>query len=152
MSRQYRLGLVAAAVAVVVAVIVIVQVTGDDASPETVATPSPATTAATSGTEPEAQETGTQAPPSKPQTISIVVRNGRVRGGLVHATLAQGQRAVILVRADVEDEVHLHGYDVMRDVAPGAPARIAVRANLPGRFEIELEDRKLQIGELEVRP
>ena len=150
MSRQYRLGLVAAAVAVVVAVIVIVQVTGDDASPETVATPSPATTAATSGTEPET--TGTQAPPSKPQTISIVVRNGRVRGGLVHATLAQGQRAVILVRSDVEDEVHLHGYDVMRDVAPGAPARIAVRASLPGRFEIELEDRKLQIGELEVRP
>jgi hypothetical protein len=48
--------------------------------------------------------------------------------------------------------VHLHGYDVMVDVAPGKPARLRFKATIPGRFEVELEDRGLHIAELEVRP
>jgi hypothetical protein len=56
------------------------------------------------------------------------------------------------VRADVSDHVHLHGYDIMRDVSPGRPARLRFRATIPGRFEVELEDRRLQIAQLEVRP
>jgi hypothetical protein len=56
------------------------------------------------------------------------------------------------VRSDVADHVHLHGYDLMRDVAPGAPAQLVFTADIPGRFEIELEDRHLQLAELEVRP
>jgi hypothetical protein len=52
----------------------------------------------------------------------------------------------------VSDHVHLHGYDIVRDVAPGRPAVIRFRATTAGRFEVELEDRGLQIAELEVRP
>jgi hypothetical protein len=48
--------------------------------------------------------------------------------------------------------VHLHGYDLSADVAPGAPATIRFEANAPGRFEIELENTGVQIAELEVRP
>jgi hypothetical protein len=58
----------------------------------------------------------------------------------------------LLVRSDVADHVHLHGYDIFRDVAPGAPARLAFRATVPGRFEVELEDRGIQIAELQVTP
>ena len=54
--------------------------------------------------------------------------------------------------SDVADHVHLHGYDLMANVAPGAPATIRFTADAPGRFEIELEDLGLQIAELEVRP
>ena len=46
----------------------------------------------------------------------------------------------------------MHGYDLMADVAPGKPVTIAFDATAPGRFEIELEDHKLPIAELEVRP
>ena len=48
--------------------------------------------------------------------------------------------------------MHLHGYDLMADVAPGAPATIRFTADVPGIFEVELEDRGLHIAELEVRP
>ncbi|MBA2384839.1 MAG: hypothetical protein H0V68_09300 [Actinobacteria bacterium] len=54
--------------------------------------------------------------------------------------------------SDVADEVHVHGYDVHADVARGQPATIEFTADVPGRFEIELEERGLQIAELEVRP
>jgi hypothetical protein len=59
---------------------------------------------------------------------------------------------VLIVRSDVADHVHVHGYDLMQDVAPGAPARISFRADAPGRFEVELEDRHLPLTELVVRP
>jgi heme/copper-type cytochrome/quinol oxidase subunit 2 len=64
----------------------------------------------------------------------------------------QGDRVEIVVTSDVADHVHLHGYDIMRDVAPGKTARIRFRANVPGRFEVELEDRGVQIADLTVKP
>jgi len=56
------------------------------------------------------------------------------------------------VKSDVTDHVHLHGYDIMRDVVAGGQARIAFKAAFPGRFEVELEDRGIQIADLTVRP
>ncbi len=84
--------------------------------------------------------------------VSITVREGRAVGGIRRITVRKGQRVVLLVRSDVADEVHVHGYEIRRDVGPRRPARIAFRARVPGRFEIELERRHRQIAALEVRP
>jgi hypothetical protein len=84
--------------------------------------------------------------------VEVDVRGGRVAGGVRTVEVEKGERLLVVVRADVSDEVHVHGYDVSRVVAPGTPARIPLRATIAGRFEVELEDRKLRILELEVRP
>ena len=39
------------------------------------------------------------------------------------------------------------GYDIIRAVAPGKPAQLVFTAEIPGRFEIELEDTATQIAE-----
>jgi hypothetical protein len=111
-----------------------------------------ATTTATTPTTADGTTTRRMPQPARPTTIRITVRGGRVLGGLRRATLEQGKRAVLVVRADVADHVHLHGYDIMRDVSPGRPARLRFRATIPGRFEVELEERRLQIAQIEVRP
>jgi hypothetical protein len=67
-------------------------------------------------------------------------------------SVKQGRKVVLTVRSALADHVHLHGYDLMADVAPGAPGTIRFTASAPGRFEIELEEHGLPIGELEVRP
>lgn len=85
-------------------------------------------------------------------TVRIVVRGGKVDGGPKRTTVKKGQKVALVVKSDVADEVHVHGYDKSVDVKPGKPARIVFVASLPGRFEVELEDRGLQIGDLEVRP
>jgi hypothetical protein len=90
--------------------------------------------------------------PAGPTTVRVSVVGGVPEGGVVRESTDKGDRVVVLVRSDVADEVHVHGYDLMRDVAPGAPARIPFRATIPGRFEIELEDRGVQIAELTVNP
>jgi len=58
----------------------------------------------------------------------------------------------LVVSSNVADEVHLHGYDLMRDVAPGRPLRLTFVARLSGTFDLELEDVRLGLGELSVPP
>jgi hypothetical protein len=56
------------------------------------------------------------------------------------------------VEADVADHVHVHGYDILRDTEPGQKIRVSFRADIPGVFEIELEDAGLLLTMLEVTP
>jgi hypothetical protein len=133
--------------AVLVAALVLAGCGGDDEASDTTAetTTTETTTAATT------TETTTTVPvPAGPTTVRVTVVGGVPRGGIVRAEVDKGDRVVLLVRSDVSDHVHVHGYDLMRDVGPGSPARIAFRATLSGRFEIELEERGVQIAELTV--
>ena len=92
------------------------------------------TTAGFSGVLVEAKVTG-----SNVQTASQ-----RVRVDL-------GQKVRIQVEADRAEEVHVHGYDLKGDVAPGKPAIIEFTANVPGVFEVELEEAGLKLFELQVQ-
>ena len=83
-------------------------------------------------------------------TFLVVVRDGKPAGGVQHFEARKGGRIVLSVRSDVADEVHVHGYDLMQDVAPGKPVEIRFRATIAGRFEIELEDSGTPLAELEV--
>jgi len=104
------------------------------------------------------EQATTEAPPptttEAPATVEInyVIVGGQPQGGIARDSVARGRNVVITVTSDVADHVHVHGYDLMADVAPGAPATIRFTADAPGRFEIELEDSGVQIAELEVRP
>ena len=95
--------------------------------------------------------TETPPPPPGPTEIRITVVNGAPKGGIARENVKKNDRVVLVVRSDVTDHVHLHGYDLMRDVAPGKPARLPFKATIPGRFEVELEDRGVQIADITVR-
>ena len=114
-------------------------------------TAAPATEAATTAVGTEAVVTP---PPPRPRpqatTVRITVRNGEPVGGIQRPKVQLGKTLTLIVEADVADEVHVHGYDVKRDVAPGEPARLQFRTDLAGRFEIELEDAQVQIAQLTV--
>ena len=127
---------------------------GDDneAASTTAVTTSAATTT-------EAPPATTEAPPATtteaataPVQVDVVVVGGEPKGGIVRESADRDSKVVVTVTSDVADEVHVHGYDLMADVAPGAPATIRFTADAPGRFEIELENTGVQIAELEVRP
>jgi nitrous oxide reductase len=88
----------------------------------------------------------------QPTFVRVHVVGGVPHGGIVRMTVKKGDRVVIIVTSDVADEVHVHGYDIMRNVAADGTARIRFEATLPGRFEVELEDRGVQIADLTVEP
>jgi hypothetical protein len=56
------------------------------------------------------------------------------------------------VTSDVADEVHLHGYNLKRDVAPGSPARLPFRSTIVGTVEVELEQRGLPLARITTQP
>jgi hypothetical protein len=122
----------------------------DGATVATTTNPEPTTEPGTTSSEPPAPPP--TSPPPGPRRIRITVRNGRVLGGVQRPRLNVGDRIVLVVRADVSDHVHVHGYDRFADVGPGRPAQLALRLTIPGRVEVELEDRHQLIAELEVRP
>jgi heme/copper-type cytochrome/quinol oxidase subunit 2 len=135
-----RLLIVGTALAVAVGLYLVFR---PDDTDEPTATPPPATT------ETATTVTTTAAPPPPPPAqVRIVVRGGLPVGGPRRVTVARGRRVVLNVTSDVSDHVHLHGYDLMQDVGPGMPARIAFRATRPGTVEAELEDRGVQIARI----
>jgi hypothetical protein len=123
---------------------------GDDEATSTTTT-EPTTTTTTTTTEPPTTTTTTP-PPAGPTVVRVRVVGGVPKGGIVRETVSKGDRVVIVVTSDVTDHVHLHGYDIMRDVGPGRIARLPFRATVPGRFEVELEERELQIADISVTP
>jgi hypothetical protein len=144
--------LIAAGGVVVAAVLFLLLRPGDDDASTSPPPPPPPTTPATVPTEPT--EPPPPPPPPRPTVIRvpIAVRGGTPVGGIRRVTVARNRDVLLIVRADVSDHVHLHGYNVMRDVGPGAPARLQFRATIPGRFEVELEDAGLQIADITVNP
>ena len=124
--------------------------------------PAPATTAATTeaATTTQAATTAaatTEAPPATtaptaPTTIAIAVAGGQPTGGIQRVTLSKGEKVVLVVTSDVADEIHLHGYDLSADVAAGGSAEIPFTADTVGTFEVELEERGVQLAELQITP
>jgi copper(I)-binding protein len=110
------------------------------------------TTTETSTESTTTESTTTEPAVEQPTVVRVAVVSGSPKGGIVRETVDKGDRVVLVVTSDVADEVHLHGYDISRDVVAGGTARIAFKATLPGRFEVELEDRGIQIADLTVQP
>jgi FtsP/CotA-like multicopper oxidase with cupredoxin domain len=83
--------------------------------------------------------------------IEATVTGDKVETASRRVRIDRGQKVRIRVQADRAEEVHLHGYDLSADVAPGRPAVIDFTADAPGVFEVELEQAKLKLFELQVQ-
>ena len=83
--------------------------------------------------------------------VEVTFRDGAVQGPTRY-TVTRGQQVRIVVHADVTDEVHLHGYDLLADVSPSDPARIDFVANAAGVFECELHHAGEALFQLEIVP
>jgi len=83
---------------------------------------------------------------------AIRVSGGQPVGGVSTISVHKGEPVLLVVTSDVRDEVHVHGYDLHKDVSPGGTVRFAFRATIDGVFEIELEKRATQIASLQVQP
>jgi hypothetical protein len=98
-------------------------------------------------------ETGTtQTQPSAPAIRTVRVVNGQPQGGVKRLEYKKGDTIRFKVQSDVADEIHVHGYDLMKDVTAGGSVSFSFTASIEGRFEVELENAGTQIAELEVDP
>lgn len=151
--RGMRLLIGVGAVIALVALFLVLR-PGDDTDGSTGTTSTQETAPPTIEPIPTETETETATTATGPASVplDVTIRDGAPVGGIVRVTATKGDIVVVTMRSDVTDHVHVHGYDLTADVAPGKPARIRFTAALTGRFEIELEDRGKQIAQLTVLP
>jgi len=88
----------------------------------------------------------------EPQTREFDVRMSGRSTEPSEITVTEGDRVVLWVTSDYARELHLHGYDIERKVAPGEPAKLSFEADLTGRFTIEDHETEEDFGTLVVRP
>jgi hypothetical protein len=64
----------------------------------------------------------------------------------------QGDRARFKVVSDADHEIHLHGFDVAKDVKAGGSVTFNVKTDAPGIYEFEIEETGTKIGQVKVEP
>ena len=122
MGRNQRIGLLVGAVVIVVIAIVVIGGGGND-------------------------KTKTA---SGPQTVTVV--NGKADGGVKTITYNKGDTVDLTVKSDTADEIHIHGYDLHKDVPKNGSVHFTFPAKLDGKFVVELENAGQQIASLQVQP
>jgi len=83
----------------------------------------------------------------------VVDKEGHPVGGIRELVYRRGDRIHFKVEVPFQEEVHLHGYDVVEEVPKGGgTVTYDLPAEIEGIFEAELEGQGEQIVELEVEP
>jgi hypothetical protein len=141
-TQAARAGITVVALAALVALFVVLAGGDDDGTDS--ASPQPRS--------PQGSTEGQPPEPQRPTIERIVVRGGKPVGGVKRLEYASGERVRFSVRSNVADEVHVHGFDISKDVAAGGSVRFGFPADIEGVFEVELEDSQLEIAELRIKP
>ncbi|MEP6761888.1 MAG: hypothetical protein ABJA93_11065 [Sporichthyaceae bacterium] len=81
----------------------------------------------------------------------MALTNGKVVPATHRVKVAEGTQVRLLVTSDKADEVHVHGFDILKDVSAGQQATLDFTADQTGVFEVEGEQSGLQLLQLEVR-
>ena len=84
------------------------------------------------------------------QTIRVDVAGGAPEGGVRRVEAELGSVVALMVTSDIAEEVHVHGYDILRGLSEGNPAHFAFTASIPGVFEVEFEGSGRLLLQLEI--
>jgi hypothetical protein len=96
--------------------------------------------------------------PANPKKLSpqpvpqVVVMGGEPQGGVVDLEFEQGDEIRFSVKSDIDEEIHVHGYDVSKPIKAGSQVTLKFPADITGIFEVELENSAVPIAELQVNP
>jgi hypothetical protein len=145
MSRGQRFTFLG--IAAVIAVVAVILLAGgddetSDAGKSASSNATPTATATTADGTPEA--TATPKPKPKPPLLKA--------GQEKALNYEQGETVRFRVVNDEAEEVHVHGYDIKKELEPGKVETVSFKATIPGIFEIELEGSGTLLAQLKVVP
>jgi heme/copper-type cytochrome/quinol oxidase subunit 2 len=88
---------------------------------------------------------------AKATVINVSVKDGKVIPKAHRVKVKADSSVRIMVTSDVDDEVHVHGYDIEREVSAGQPVSIEFTADQTGVFEVETHETGLLLLQLQVQ-
>ena len=151
MRGNQRILVIAAAVVVVVVAFIVINPGGDDNKTSATSTPTTAAQPADTTSTP-AETTSTPAADANAVDATVKVVDAKPDGGIETINAKKGQTLHLTVDSDTADEIHVHGYDVKKDVEAGGSVTFDIPLKIDGIFVIELESHGEQIAKLVVEP
>jgi hypothetical protein len=93
------------------------------------------------------------------RTFDFEFANGKAVGGAKDVSATQGDHLTVTLRTDVPAELHVHGYELAKDIDAGGTGSIKFTADTTGEFEIEAhhlvhgeEETGVELATLQVNP
>ena len=83
-------------------------------------------------------------------SFEVVYSNGTVEGGPQQVEVELGSMVALTVTSDIDEEIHVHGYDEYLNISAGETTTLIFEARIPGVFEAELEGNGQRLIEFEV--
>jgi hypothetical protein len=148
MSRGQRLTFLGIAAVIAVVAVIVLAGGGDDSedgssNAAATATATPSATATTGGA---AAEEGTPTPNPKPKPVLLKAGSEKA------LNYEQGETVRFRVTSDVPEEIHVHGYDITKEVPAGETVNVSFKADINGIFEIEFHNSGALLAQLKVVP
>ena len=84
------------------------------------------------------------------RSLDVEIRNGAMSPDEV--SVRRGVRVEMSLTSAGPVEIHVHGYDLEREIEPDAPAELSFEADLTGRFPVEDHETESELGVLVVEP
>lgn len=81
--------------------------------------------------------------------VDVVIAGGVASGATVFS-YDVGDTVDITVVSDVDDELHVHGYDLLFDLTAGEALILDFVADVPGVFEVEIHTGHTHVFDIEV--
>lgn len=134
-----------------VAAVVLVGLTGCASGSSNAESPGAGQATAASSTPASPTALADEAERDSSVAISVAVAGGKVSPRTQRVEIPKDSRVRLQVTTDVDDEVHVHGYDIEEPLEAGRTTTIEFVADQQGVFAVETHEGGLELLQLEVR-
>jgi plastocyanin len=112
---------------------------------------SPTSSSSTSST--SSSSTTTSSSPSTPagRTIEITVTGRTIDPAPSTVRLGVGEKLTLTVTSDHHDELHIHGFDVAKELPAGVAQSVTLTGKDPGVYEVETHHPELRLLKIAVQ-
>lgn len=124
---------------------------GSDGDSQAATSPTTAPTATSTSSPPTSPSpTPTEEERDRAVEIRVSVADGKVEPATRRVEVDRDSQVRLLITSDVDDEVHVHGYDIAATLEAGRTTTVELVADQRGIFEVETHDSGLTLLQLQV--
>lgn len=119
---------------------------GDDPVVGTTSSSSSSSSSSSTSSSSTSSESSTAA-----RTIDITVTGNKVSPPPTTVDLGVGQSLTLTVTSDHADQLHLHGFEIEKDLVAGKPLSVTVTGAQPGVYDVETHHPELRLLKIAVK-
>nr|WP_310153097.1 cupredoxin domain-containing protein [Phycicoccus sp. 3266] len=108
-------------------------------------------TASSSSPSPSGSSSASSSSSPAQRTVTVTVRGSRVTPAPRTVELGVGETMTLTVTSDHADQLHVHGFDIEKELPAGTPVSVELTGESPGVYEVETHHPELRLLKIAVR-